>query len=103
MESAIKQSSLIRSTQGIEEHLANIQKVQSRGNLNCYRFEGKHLSQNCPFKDKECFFCHKQGHITKVCKAKKKISFIQRKANLVKLNPMRMKYLTFIKELLEGK
>ena len=59
MESAIKQSSLIRSTQGIEEHLENIQKVQSKGNLNCYCCEGKHLSQNCLFKDKECFFYHK--------------------------------------------
>ena len=81
MESAIKQSSLIRSTQGVEEHLENIYKVQSKGNLNCYRCEGKYLSQNCPFKDKECFFCHKKGHITKVCKAKKKNSSVQRKAN----------------------
>ena len=33
MESAIKQSLLIRSTQGMEEHLENIHKVQSKGNL----------------------------------------------------------------------
>ena len=26
--------------------------------MNCYRCEGKHLSQNCPIKDKECFFYH---------------------------------------------
>ena len=40
MESVIKQSPLIRSTQGVEEHIENIQKVQSMGNLNCYRCRG---------------------------------------------------------------
>lgn len=84
MESAIKESPLLRSTQGAKEHIGNIEKVQSNGNLNCCRCEGKDLSQNCLFKDKECSFCHKKGtYITKLCKAKKKSDFIQGKTNLV--------------------
>ena len=78
-----KQSSLVRSKRGIEEHLENIHNVQSKGNLTCYRRRWKYFSQNCPFKDKEYFFCHKKGHIMKVCKAKKKNSSVQGKANLV--------------------
>ena len=66
-----------------QEHLENFHKVQSNENLTCYHCEGRPLSQNCPLKDKECFFCYEKGHIMKVCKAKKKNSSIQRKANLV--------------------
>ena len=84
MESAIKESPLLRSTQGAKEHIGNIEKVQSNGNLNCCHCEREDLSQNCLFKDKECFFCHKKGtYITKLCKAKKKSDFIQGKTNLV--------------------
>ena len=39
----------------MKEHIENIQKVQSKVNVNCYHCEGKHLSQNCLFKDEECF------------------------------------------------
>ena len=84
MESAIKKLPLIRSTQGAEEHIGNIEKVQSNGNLNCCHCEREDLSQNCLFKDKECFFCHKKGtYIAKLCKVKKKNGFIQGKTNLV--------------------
>ena len=55
--------------------------IRSR-RVSSYRCKGKHSSQNCPFKEKECFFCHKKGNITKVCKAKNNSS-VQRKANLV--------------------
>ena len=74
------------STQNSKQALSNKgkNKVQNKGNLNCYCCEGKHLSQYCPFKDKECFFCHKKRYIMKVCKEKKKDSSIQRKAKLVK-------------------
>ena len=79
----IKQSLLIRSTEGVEEHLESIHKVQGKGKLICYRCAGKHLSQNYLLKDKKCFFCHKKGYIMKVCKVKKKNISIQKKANLV--------------------
>ena len=74
IEPVIKQSSLIRSTQGVEDHLENIHKVQNKEILNFYREERKRLSRNFSFKDKGCFFCQK-----KLCKTKKKHSFVQRK------------------------
>ena len=38
----------------------------------CYRCGEKHNQEHCPFKDNSCFFCGKEGHITKVCKAKQR-------------------------------
>ena len=36
----------------------------------CYRCGGSHLHQVCRFQDSTCHYCHKRGHITKVCKSK---------------------------------
>ena len=41
---------------------------------NCYRCGGKHAAATCRFKDTECHYCHKQGHLAKVCRAKLKQS-----------------------------
>ena len=38
----------------------------------CYRCGGTHLPKDCYFKDAECHFCKKIGHIAKVCRAKTK-------------------------------
>ena len=38
----------------------------------CYRCGGTHLPKDCYFKDVECHFCKKRGHIAKVCHAKTK-------------------------------
>ena len=37
-----------------------------------YRCGGTHLPKDCYFKDAECHFCKKRGHISKVCRAKTK-------------------------------
>ena len=36
----------------------------------CYRCGGKHTLVSCKYKDSECHFCNKKGHLAKVCKAK---------------------------------
>ena len=36
----------------------------------CFRCGGKHEPKECRFKDSECHFCHKKGHISKVCRKK---------------------------------
>ena len=36
-----------------------------------YRCGGNHNAQKCWFKEEECRFCHKKGHIAKVCQKKK--------------------------------
>ena len=37
---------------------------------NCSRCGGKHAAATCRFKDAECHFCHKKGHLAKVCRSK---------------------------------
>ena len=36
----------------------------------CYRCGGPHLATSCKFRDAECRFCKKKGHIEKVCRTK---------------------------------
>ena len=36
----------------------------------CYRCGGSHSHQVCRFQDSTCHYCHKRGHIAKVCKSK---------------------------------
>ncbi len=38
----------------------------------CYRCGGKHNSDICRFKEAECRYCHKKGHIASVCRQKRK-------------------------------
>ena len=36
----------------------------------CYRCGGQHLPKECRFRDAECRFCHKIGHLQRVCRSK---------------------------------
>ena len=36
----------------------------------CYRCGGSHSHRECRFQDSTCHYCHKRGHIAKVCKSK---------------------------------
>ena len=36
----------------------------------CYRCGANHKAADCRFKDTECHYCHKKGHIAKVCRSK---------------------------------
>ena len=38
----------------------------------CYRCGAKHKATDCKFRDAECHFCEKKGHIAKVCHSKAK-------------------------------
>ena len=48
---------------------ANNRNPRSR---NCYRCGGKHSAAECKFRQSECRFCKKVGHIEKVCRTKLK-------------------------------
>lgn len=41
-------------------------------NRECYRCGGRHDSDTCRFKDAKCFACVKAGHISRVCRTKRK-------------------------------
>ena len=47
-------------------------KFAKGDDLKRYRCDGKHLTRNCHFKDAKWFACGKLGHLSLVCKAKKK-------------------------------
>ena len=36
----------------------------------CYRCGGKHLSADCRFREANCNYCNKKGHISRVCRSK---------------------------------
>ena len=58
----------------IRNKKANTQKVQGKGSLNCYSGEGKHLSQNCLFKDNNVSFATRRGTLRKYVNQKKNTS-----------------------------
>lgn len=37
---------------------------------NCYHCSGRHSPAECKYRDSECHFCRKKGHLGKVCKTK---------------------------------
>ncbi len=39
----------------------------------CYRCGGKHAATFCRFKETECHYCHKKGHLARVCRSKAKV------------------------------
>ncbi|XP_037943047.1 uncharacterized protein K02A2.6-like [Teleopsis dalmanni] len=56
---------------------------------NCYRCRGNHHSDQCKFKDAECYYCKKRGHIERACikkaKTKKPATNNGRRPNRVNL------------------
>ncbi len=45
-------------------------RLQTTGDITCYRCGGPHLAPACKFKNTECLYCKKKGHLARVCKAK---------------------------------
>jgi len=56
------------------------------GRISCYRCGGNHLAPACKFKDAECRFCKKKGHLARVCRAKEKSQNGTRGQSSKKLN-----------------
>ena len=68
MERATKNLQDIQKNQEVED----MKKLQANMSLvgTCYRCGSKHLADACHFKDVECHYCHKRGHLAKVCHKK---------------------------------
>ena len=72
MESAAHNSSAIQSFQ--KRQNADIHQI-SQGVIksnDCFRCGGKHNPNSCRFKEAECFYCKKKGHMMRVCRKKAK-------------------------------
>ena len=57
----------------------------------CHRCGGKHDPSRCRFKDYECHYCKKRGHLALVCRKKKQSANLQRteQAHRVEVAPSR--------------
>ena len=77
MESADRNARDLQKTQ--HPQTVNVLKYQSPSKapdrnaqtVECYRCGGAHLATDCRFKDSECRWCKKKGHIARVCRSKK--------------------------------
>ena len=49
------------------------QQPRRANSTDCYRCGGKHKASECKFRDAECNFCKKKGHIAKVCRSRLKL------------------------------
>ena len=49
--------------------------------LHCYRCGGKHQQEQCNFRNSNCHYCGKKGHIAKVCRNKQREEETQQKPN----------------------
>ena len=46
----------------------NTPRTDSHGKTECHRCGGKHPAACCKFKDYECHYCKKKGHLASVCR-----------------------------------
>ena len=64
----------------IEKPVLQVHACQSRNqpsahhskDQSCHRCGGSHDAAKCQFRQAECHFCHKKGHIASVCRQKAK-------------------------------
>ena len=68
VEVADSNAKLLQKPSAAAVHTVQKGPVKPTGGQNCYRCGGKHVAAECRFKDSECHFCHKRGHIAQVCR-----------------------------------
>lgn len=55
-----------------ESEFKTILKVSENEKSKRYRCDGNHSVKSCPFIDKECFYCHRKSHTSRVYRKKAK-------------------------------
>ena len=70
-ESAAKHSKDLQPSSVVAVHVVK-DKPQKPASLtdSCYRCGGKHRPSDCRFKDVDCHYCGKTGHISRVCRSR---------------------------------
>ena len=70
---AVNQTTASNTPQVLFNHSKGArERTPPQGKIVCYRCGGNHLAPACHYKDIECNFCKKKGHLARVCRAKKK-------------------------------
>lgn len=77
-EIALTMESAAKDTRDIQMVTASATSFVSHGEVHkvqgpkgkCFSCGGDHLRQNCKFKDAECHFCNRKGHISSVCRSR---------------------------------
>ena len=70
IESAVHQASMRSTYSSNPEKFGEVCMINaSNPNLKCYRCDGRHKANDCPFKSKDCYVCKKEIHIAKVCRS----------------------------------
>ena len=70
----------------IDRHKPNQHRRSRQGGQNgqrCHRCGGKHDPSQCSFREYECNYCKKTGHLAKVCRKKAASTNNQEQANVV--------------------
>ena len=71
-ESAEKNAKALRTTAPAPPAiLATPTTIPSKEPPTCYRCEGSHHPNSCHFKESQCNYCRKKGHIAKACRSRK--------------------------------
>ena len=61
-----------QATGNNSESVHSLKRTPDNPGRDCYRCGGtKHSAETCPFKDAECYYCHKKGHTVRKCCQKK--------------------------------
>ena len=71
-ESAESNAKLLNKPEAVHFHPRSDreQRQPIRTTEQCYRCGGAHTPSSCRFKDSQCNFCQKKGHIAKVCRSR---------------------------------
>ena len=79
MEAAAEQSTAMQNQISHERKMdgSALHKVFTSGAKQqgiCFRCGGRHNPSNCPFTEKNCFFCNNKGHTVRMCRKKSRSS-----------------------------
>ncbi|CAN7939191.1 unnamed protein product, partial [Ixodes hexagonus] len=72
MEAAKKDAGEICKANLNNAAFATLRVTTPMGGVSCYRCGDGHLASNCKHANSTCNYCHKRGHLSKVCNSKRR-------------------------------
>ena len=78
-----------------KQHSRSPRQARMSPSLDCYRCGAKHKPSECKFREAECHFCKKKGHMSKVCCAKNKTQQVSSGTNQLTSESEAQEYFMF--------